>query len=188
MTNTTLPTPTSKSMIVPLVQRAIDLACTASDWMTKASLEAHDVGLQGEKRRLRSLSREAGFIIDKLSHSARDIYFVKLHPAKGTTDVSTLKCTESTMLGIISKLWTIHDEFHRIANEMVVNLNRSMSLPIYCYCDEIMTILSELQRNHESYARGEYEWHHVSRHQESDHNIHDCYEGKEESQGYKDHK
>jgi len=171
------------------VQESLDFSTQVFDVLSKGAMYSHDVGLQGEKRRLRYLGREAIMLGEKLQHGARDIYACMLWPAKAKhSDVNGLTTMENTMIWIINKLWQIHDEYHRIANEMVVGRNRTLSICVYNYCNCIMKEIAALQRNHEGYSRASYDWHHVSRHQETEFNIHDHFEDKEEGQGYSDHK
>ena len=139
---------------------------------------------------MRYLSRKAQNVVDCLQHSAWDIMDpgLELYPTVGSSDVSTMVDTKTSMRKMIDTLWKIHNEAHAIANEMVVGKFKSISDPIYDFCSCLLSIISEMQRNYRSYEMGAWEWHHVSRHQESDCNIHDEYEKKEESQGYSDHK
>lgn len=171
-----------------IIQRALDLMETAACWERKAAKKAHICGLQGEKRRLRYLSRDARNIVDWLEHIAYDVLKVDICAQEGSVDVSTLVDPKTTMEGIISKLWTIYNEVHQIANELVVAKFKKLSEPLYCYSGKLFDILQELQRSHTCYEFGKYEYHHVSRYQVGWENVHDEYEEKEESQGYNDHK
>jgi len=177
-----------KNTISPTIQHALDYLCAAETWASKAAVKAHIIGLQGEKRRLRYLSRKAGYIQDTLQHSMIDIFDTELHPHSGSTDVSGMTSLKHTMDGIISKLWKIYSECHTLANKLVVDNMRPLASPIYEYCDCILTILGELNRARKEYELAEWEYHHISRYQVSWSNVHDNYEDKEESQGYKDHK
>jgi len=172
----------------PILQRSLDLMETASCWMRKAAKKAHIVGLQGEKRRLRYLSREARNLVDWIEHSAYDLFKLDTCGQSGTIDVKDLVCPMSTMNGIIEKLWKVYNEAHQVANDLVIAKYRSFASPIYKYTDELICILSELQRAQTEYERAEYEYHHISRYQVGYWNVHDEYEKMEETQGYSDHK
>lgn len=181
------------STIQPLLQRGINLMETASCWERKAAMKAHVHGLQGEKRRMRYLYRKARNIVDWVEHSAYDVLKdqygkgIELCAQAGTTDVSSLRCPQSTMEGIIEKLWTIRKEAHKIANELVLAEWKEFSCPFYDYVECVFKILSELQRNHCEYVQAAYEYHHISRYQVAWYNVHDEYECKEEEQGYKEY-
>ena len=175
------------STVQPLLQRALNLMETASCWERKASKKAHIVGLQGEKRRLRYLYREAHNIVDKLEHSAYDVLRLDICAQPGSAEVTDLVCCKTTMCGIIDKLWVIHDEAHQLANDLVVAKFKPYAACLYSYEEKIFSILSELQRANAEYEMAEYEYHHISRYQVSYYNVHDEYEDKEESQGYSDH-
>ena len=172
----------------PLLQKAINFMETVSMWERKAARKAHIVGLQGEKRRLRRLSREARNIVDWIEYTTYDVLCREINNQAGNTDVSTLKCPKSTMTGMVDKLWTIYNEVHQMANDLVVAKLRSFSAPLYCYAEGIFELLGELNRNFNEYEMAKWEYHHISRYQVSWYNIHDEEEDKEESQGYKDHK
>ena len=179
--------PMDHSAVKPLLQRALDLMDTADKWEREAAFEAHVVGLQGEKRRLRWLSREARNVVDMLRHGAYDVLDkVRLTPKPGTVDVSGLTDCEATMNGIIDKLWVIYAEAHQLANDMVVAKFRSFAQWLYCYTDKLFCIIGTLQRNRCEYEKASYEYHHVSRYQVGMCNIHDDYEKKEAAQGYVD--
>lgn len=187
-------------LVQSLVQRALNLFETSAEWDRKAAMKAHMCGLQGEKRRLRDLSREARNVVDSLQHCTYDKIKVddpkrpgkkiglELYPITGTSDVSTLVCPESTLVGILVKLWKVHDEAHQIANDLVIAKMRSLSKPIYCFIDCLSECIDELQRAYDEYEWAKWEYHHISRYQVSHYNVHDEYEKKEEAQGYKDFK
>lgn len=174
------------TVIQPLLQRSLDLMETAARWERRAAKKAHIVGLQGEKRRLRYLSRKARNVVDVIEHSAYDLFKLDMYAQEGSIDVSSLVCVMSTMNGIIEKLWTIYNETHTIANEMVIAKFKKFANPLYDYSCELFEIIVELRRAQSSYEMGEYEHHHVSRYQIAWENVHDNYEPKEEEQGYKD--
>jgi len=174
------------SVIQPLLQKTLNFMDAVAHWDRKAAKRAHIVGLQGEKRRLRYLSREATNIVTWTEHKAFDVLKLDICPQMGTVDISALVCPMSTMNGIIEKLWTMYHEIHKIANDMVVAGYRSFAKPLYDYVEVLFCILGELQRNQSEYEKAEYEYHHISRYQVTWYNIHDEYEAKEESQGYKD--
>jgi len=180
--------PLDTTAIQPILQRALNLMETGSAWERKAAKRAHIVGLQGEKRRLRYLSREARNAVDWLEHAAYDILRLDMTAKAGTVDVTQLVCPMSTMNGIIEKLWVIYNECHQIANDLVMAKYRSFAQPLYCYADELFCILGELQRTQFEYEKANYEYHHVSRQQVGKDNVHDIYEEKEKEQGYKDYK
>jgi len=171
-----------------LLQKTLNLMETASCWSRKAAKKAHIVGLQGEKRRLRYLSREARYIVDWTEHYSYDLLKIDICATPGSVDVSTLVCTGTTMKGIISKLWTIYDAVHQTANELVTAKFRDFATPLYSYTSKLFCIIGELQRAENEYVMADYEYHHVSRYQVSWYNVHDEYEDKEECQGYQDHK
>ena len=177
-----------QTAVKALIQRALNLMETASCWERKAAKRAHIVGLQGEKRRLRWLYRQSKHIVDWLEHYAYDHLKLDICAQPGSADVSGLVCAMSTMNGIIEKLWTIRNECHKLANELVVAYARKYSKCLYEYADTLDDILAELQRNASEYEKAQYDYHHISRYQVSWYNIHDEYEKKEESQGYIDHK
>jgi hypothetical protein len=177
-----------KAAIQPLLQRALNLMETASNWQRKAAKRAHIVGLQGEKRRLRYLYREARNVVDWTEHCAYDLLKFEITAQSGSVDVSSLMCCMSTMNGMIEKLWVIYNEAHQIANELVVAKCRNFAKPIYDYVDKLFNILAELQRTQIEYEKAKYEYHHISRYQVGWENVHDDYEDKEESQGYSDYK
>lgn len=175
------------STVQPLLQRALNLMETTSCWQRKAAKKAHIVGLQGEKRRMRYLSRESRNVVDWMEHNIYDILKIDISAQSGTTDTSGLVCPMSTMNGIVDKLWLIYNEAHQIANDLVVAKFRVFAKPLYCYSDELCCIIGELQRAQFEYEKANYEYHHISRYQVSWCNVHDKYEDKEESQGYTDH-
>lgn len=175
-----------KSSVQPLLQKSLNLMETASVWARRAAKKAHMVGLQGEKRRLRWLSREARNVVDWTEHAAFDIFAMDIEPQAGSTDVNGLTDTMTTMRGIIDKLWVIYNECHQIANDLVVAKFRSFAKPLYCYSDKLIKIIQELQRADMEYGKASYEYHHISRYQVGYYNVHDEYECKEEEQGYTD--
>ena len=175
------------STVQPLLQRSLNLMETASCWQRKAAKRAHIVGLQGEKRRMRYLYREARNIVDWLEHYTYDSLKIDICAQPGTADVTALACPMSTMNGIIEKLWVIYNEAHQLGNDFVVAKFRTFSKPLYKYCDKLFEIISELQRAQCEYDKANYEYHHISRYQVSYYNVHDEYEEKEEDQGYIDH-
>jgi len=172
----------------PLLQKAINFMETVSVWERKAARRAHIVGLQGEKRRLRRLSRDARNIVDWFEYKIYDTLCKEVYNQAGNADVSMFKCPKSTMSGIIEKLWTIYNELHQLANDLVVAKFRSFATPLYCYAEEIFALIGELNRNFNEYEMAAWEYHHISRYQVSWYNIHDEEEDKEESQGYSDKK
>lgn len=174
------------STVQPLLQKALNLMETAACWERKAAKKAHVVGLQGEKRRLRKLYREAQNVVDWIEHYAVDLLKIDICAQEGTVDVSTLTDTKTTMDGIIAKLWVIYNEVHQIANDLVMAKFRGFSHRLYKYADCLFYILGELQRADSEYGKASYEYHHVSRYQVSYYNVHDEYEPKEEEQGYRD--
>lgn len=176
------------SAVQPLLQRTLNLMETAACWARKAAKQAHIVGLQGEKRRLRYLYRKATNIVDWTEHAALDHLRLNICAQPGTVDVSSLVCCMSTMNGIIEKLWTIRDQTHKLANELVMANYRRYAERLYDYSDCLDDILSDLQKAQFEYEKAEYEYHHVSRYQVGYYNIHDEYEEKEEAQGYVDSK
>lgn len=178
--------PIDVSTVQPLLQKLLNLMETAACWERKAAKKAHMVGLQGEKRRLRTLYREAQNVVDWTEHYALDLLKIDICAQVGTVDVSTLTDTKSTMDGIISKLWVIYNEVHQIANDLVVAKFRGFAYRLYKYADRLFFILGELQRADDEYGKASYEYHHLSRYQVSYYNVHDEYEPKEEEQGYRD--
>lgn len=173
-----------------LIQRALDLFETIATFDRSAAMKCHIAGLQGEKRRMRYLYRKAKCVVDCLQHGAWDMFDpgLELYPKSGSADVSSMTNTQTCMRKIIDTLWKVHDEAHAIANDMVMAKLKSLSCPVYDYCDCLTTIISEMNRNYRSYEMSGWDWHHITRHQETDCNIHDKYEDKEEGQGYSDHK
>ena len=173
-----------------LVQRALDLLETAANFDRKAAMKCHMAGLQGEKRRMRYLYRTSQNIVDCLQHSVYDIFNpgMELYPTVGTVDVYSMSDCKSCIQKAIETLWKVHDEAHSIANDMVLGKLKGLSDPLYEYCSCLMSIIGEMQRNYRSYELSGWDWHHISRHQETECNIHDKYEGKEKSQGYSDGK
>jgi len=176
------------TIVQPLLQRTINSLETASNWQRQAAKKAHMAGLQGEKRRLRYLHREALSIVTWIEHYSYDLLNIDICAQAGTTEVGTLLCPRSTMDGIIAKLWTIYNVLHEIANELVVNKYRGFATPLYKYLENLFCYLGELQRARSEYERADYEYHHISRYQVSWYNVHDEYEDKEEHQGYTDRK
>lgn len=179
--------PIDVTQVQPLIQRSLNLMETASCWCRKASKKAHIAGMQGEKRRLRYLYREASNIVDWTEHAIFDHLKIDICAQPGNVDVSSLMCPMSTMNGMIEKLWVIRDQAHDIANQLVIAKCRRYAKRLYCYVDKLDDILSELQRAQNEYERANYEYHHISRYQVSYYNVHDEYEEKEETQGYSDH-
>lgn len=180
----------NRTLAQNLEQRTLDLFETSALWMRKGAMKCHMAGLQGEKRRLRYLYREAQNVTDCLQHSGWDLFDpgLELYPVVGSADISKMMDPESCIRIIIETYWKIHDAAHEIANEMVIGKFKGLSEPVYHYCDCLMNMIGETQRNYRSYEAAGWDWHHVSRHQETDCNIHDKYEGKEEKQGYSDGK
>lgn len=174
-------------IVQPLIQRSLDLMETASCWERKAAKSAHICGLQGEKRRLRYLYREAQNIVDWTEHTAYDLLKIEIRAQEGTIDTSSLLCPMSTMNGLIEKLWTIYYEAHQIANDLINAKFKKFAEPLYCYANKLFDILTELQRAQSEYEKAKYEYHHISRYQVAWENVHDNYEAKEERQGYKDY-
>lgn len=170
-----------------LIQLAIDNLSTYSDWSRKAAMKAHMCGLQGEKRRLRYLYRKANMVVDTLQHSMYDLFSVELYPRVGSANVVDMMCPKTTMAGMIKTMWTMYEQLHKVANDLIGANMRSLASPIYGYCGCLLDILSELQRTQKEYEWANWEYHHISRHQVSHSNVHDKYEDKEESQGYSDH-
>jgi len=168
----------------PVLQRALNLLATASSWQRGAAKRAHIVGLQGEKRRLRYLYREASYITDWLEHKIYDVFELDLIAQQGTADTSVMQCVKSSMDTIIKKLWTIYEASHQVANELVNLKYRNLAQPIYTYAGRLFDIIAELQRAVKEYERAEFEYHHISRYQVGYYNIHDEYEDKEEAQGF----
>jgi len=172
----------------PLLQRALNLMETAACWERKASKRCLIVGLQGEKRRLRWLGREAQNVVDWIEFAAWSTCGIDIEAQEGSVNVNTLLDYQSAMGGIIEKLSVIHDEAHQIANELVAAKLRGFAKPIYQYVDCLFDIIGELQRAQSEYEMANYEYHHISRYQVSWYNVHDNYECKEEKQGYTDFK
>lgn len=179
-----------RALAQSLIQKALDLFETSALFNRRAAMKCHISGLQGEKRRARYLFRKSQYIVDCLQHSTVDLFdpILELYPNVGSIDISSMVTPKACMEKIISTLWKIHDDAQGIANDMVIAKFNSLREPIDKFCDCIMTIIAEMNRNYRSYEAAAWEWHHVSRHQETDCNIHDKYEDKEEQQGYKDHK
>jgi hypothetical protein len=173
-----------------LTQKTIDLLETASCFCRKAAMKCHIVGLQGEKRRMRYLYRKCNNIADSMQHGVYDIFSpgLELYPNTGNTDITMINSPQTCMKKMIDTLWAVHDQLHLIANDMVIQKMKGLSGPLYDYCSCLMSMLGEMQRNYRSYEAGGWEYHHISRHQESACNIHDEYEDKEGHQGYSDHK
>lgn len=175
------------SIVQPLLQRSLDLMETAACWERKAAKKAHMCGYQGEKRRLRYLYREARNVVDWTEHTIYDILKLDMSPQSGTVDVSSMICLRSTMSGIIDKLWTIYNETHQIANELVVAKFKNFAEPLYDYAYKLFNEIVKLQRAATEYEMGDYQYQLISRYQVGMENVHDTYEPKEESQGYKDY-
>lgn len=180
----------NKALAETLIQRALNLFETSACWDKKAAMKCHMVGLQAEKRRLRYLARKAQNVIDSLQHSGWDIFDpgLELYPVAGVGDVSAMNDPETCMRKIIDTFWTIHDSAHEIANEMVIGKLKGLSEPIFCFCECLMDLISEVQRKYRSYEASGWNWMHISKDQETQNNTHDEYEEKEEAQGYKDRK
>lgn len=175
-------------VIQPLLQKLLNNMETASCWARKAAKRANIVGLQGEKRRLRYLSREARNVVDWTEHNAWTVFKIDICAQPGTVDVSLLMCSMTTMSGIIDKLWTIYNETHQIANDLVAAKLKHVADCVYKYVDKIYCIIGELQRAQSEYEMADYEYHHISRYQVAWENVHDIYECEEEKQGFIDHK
>ena len=173
--------------IQPILQQTIDALETSGHWAQCAAKKAHIAGLQGEKRRLRYLAREARYIVTWTEHFAYDLLCIDISAQRGNTDVRSLLCPRSTMEGVISKLWTIVQILHGLANELIQEKMRVFAKPLYAYVDELFSIIAELQRTQTEYERSDYEYHHISRYQVGWSNVHDKYEEKEQEQGYTDH-
>lgn len=173
--------------VQPLLQRSVNLFETSANCFREAAMKAHMCGLQGEKRRLRYLSRKARDIVDCTEHKVWDMFKIELTPQEGTVDVSALRDAKSTLEGMIDKMWKIYNEAHQIANDLVVAKARPLSKPVYEYVDCLFEVIGELQRAQFEYELANYEYHHISRYQVSYYNVHDEYEPKEEAQGYSDH-
>lgn len=179
-----------RALAQKLLQRALNLFETSASWDRKAAMKCHMVGLQAEKRRLRYLFRNAQNVVICLQHSGWDVFNpgLELYPVTGDGDVSSMTTPETCMQKILDTLWTVHDEGRAIENDMILGKLKGLSQPIAKYCDCLMTIIGEVQRNYRSYEKSGWNWLLISRHQETDCNSHDEYEKKEESQGYIDHK
>ena len=173
------------TVVQPLLQRALNLMETASCWQRKAAKRAHIVGLQGEKRCLRYLSRKARNIADWIEHRAYDHLRLDICSQPGSIDISSLMCIMSTMNGIIAKLWIVRNEAHQIANDLVIAKYRKYAHRLYKYVECLDHILTRLQRAQTEYERAEYEYQFIARHQLAWENVHDIYEKKEKKQGYK---
>lgn len=174
------------SVIQPLLQNALDLMATASCWERKAAMKAHICGLQGEKRRLRYLYREANNYVDMTEHLVKDVLKIEMSAQQGSGDVSSLLTPETCMEGIIDKLWTIRMKVHKIANDMVAAGFKEFANPLYCYAEKLFKCIGYLQRMDDLYKSCKYDMVLISRYQVADENVHDEYEPKEEGQGYKD--
>lgn len=173
--------------VKPLLERALNLMATAAKWQEKAAKKCLIVGLQGEKRRMRYLGREALIVRDHLEYQAYDrLDGLDICAQSVDTDVAMMQCCESSMNHMISKLWAIRTQAHQIANDLVVANFKDFACFLYEYAAKIFSILGELQRNRKSYKKCDYDYHHVSRYQESCYNVHDAYECKEKEQGYSD--
>lgn len=176
------------SVIQPLLQRALDLMETAARWERRAAKKAYICGLQGEKRRLRYLYREAQNIVDWIEYAAEDDLKLDICAKEGSVDVSSLLCPMSTMNGVIEKLWTIYGNIRSLVNEIIAANFKDFSVPLDKYACELFAIIGELQRTQSEYEKAKYEYHHISRYQVGWENVHDKYEAMEEKQGYKDYK
>lgn len=174
--------------IQPLLQKALNLMETAALWERSAAKKAHMAGLQGEKRRLRWLAREAQNVVDWTEHTIYDLANLDISPQLGTTDVSNLRDTMSTIKGIIDKLWLIHNEIHQIANDLVTAKCKSFAEPLYCYAKKLFCIITELRRADSEYEKASYDYQMIARYQVGLCNIHDDYERMEAAQGYRDWK
>lgn len=172
------------------IQRALDILATSKDWDDMAAIRCHLIGLQGEKRRLRYLSRKAGYIITFLQHKPLDIFEPPLSclPIAGDVGDSIAKLTDAkvAMPLIVEKLWKIYTSLHQIANELVANNMRPLADCLYEYIGCIFNVIGDLNRADREYKLADYEYHHISRYQVGWANVHDEYEDKEESQGYSD--
>lgn len=175
------------STVQTLIQKSLNLMETAKKWESRAAKKALMCGLQGEKRRLRWLSREAGFAIDWTEQMAWGILKIDLCAQEGSVDVSGLLDTRSTTEGIIEKLWTIYSAARKLVNEFTIANFKDFAVPLDKYACKLFKIIGELQRYQSEYEMAKYEYHHISRYQVSLENVHDEYECEEEKQGYKDY-
>lgn len=173
-----------KGKATSLMQRAINLLEASRAWEGQAFLKAQILGLQGEKRRERYEARKDYMLMQYLQCCAVDLFDTELTPSSSQVTISNTSIPEYFRT-YLKKLWETYNELHNIANDLVVAGWKPIAEPLYCHLDYLLEVIVETKRTIKEGDLADWEYHHVSRYQVSNHNIHDCYEKKEAKQGYK---
>lgn len=170
---------------VVLVQKAINLLESSSCWDDQAALRAHVLGLQGKKRVERYESRKEHMMVQCYIHDMFDLFDVEMQPEIGEIILPPMPDITSFFEAYIKKLWAVYHELHEIANALVIAGYKPLSESLYCYIECLHKCIIDNKRELREYLLANKEYHHISRYEVSYYNIHDKYEKKEESQGYK---
>ena len=167
---------------IKLVDKTINLLETISIWDEKMAMQAHKIGLQGEKRKERYTGRKAHLIAQKLQHDVYDIFDAELYPVAQKVPIPNFNSAKDYYIEYINKMWYLYEELHMIANTMVTSNLKPLSGCIYKLTDCMFNDILHSQRFFKECEKAKWEYHHISRYQVSLENIHDEYEKKEESQ------
>ena len=169
---------------IKLIQKAINLLEASSQWNDRASMLAHRLLVEGEKRRDRHDDRDEHMTRQYLQHTALDLFGVELYPL--ASDVAAPKATDPEVYFkmYIKKLWASYEEVGQIANAIVAAGFHPLSQCLHMHQAYLQDEIIDTNRFIMEGDAAKWEFHHISRYQVSmKDNIHDNYEEKKRKQG-----
>lgn len=176
----------TKQECAALLQRAINLLYAAYTWDDEASLIAQSLGLHGEKREERHMSRKFHMLVQHYRSVCLDLLDIKISPASATHDLSSFTTIKIYLEKYIEKTWATYTELQVIANELVKGCFKPLSCEMYKLADCLQDEIIRSKRLLKEYMLANEQYHHISRYEVSYDNVHDRLEKIEDKEGYID--
>lgn len=171
--------------IISMMKHAIDMLAYQSKYDDVASMKAHIVGLQGEKRIDRIEDRKYHMTAQYLQHKLWDKFDVEYYPIEKPVNLSMVTSIDSYFSTHIAALWEFYMSLNALGNEMVAAGYNSYSDCLSCHAKEVDETIDRLQRLSDEYTMSGKSYIHISRYETTNCNVHDEGEEKEKAQGYK---
>ena len=174
----------NSSEIRDSLQKAMDILCKAKMFEEKAMVRAQELGLQGEKRRLRYESAKNHQLINYIKCDSFDVYGFKLETIQQSITVPEVNSIRQFFEMYLSKIEEQYDALHALANKLVALNAQHAACKIYDKCRSLIDDIKYYRRTILEGSAATWKPEFIFLHQTTAENVHDEFEGKEKKVGY----
>lgn len=179
----------NKDDCIRQIQSTVDLLYQFEEWENMAFVKALSLGLQGKKREARYEGTKDLNIRKYLQSTAFDLFETEIYPKQAVTQFPPVNNIETFLSEYRRGLWDIYWKLHESANMFVAPLClRDLACPLYdrasCIKNAIVELNRQIKRWNDMKQLGT-PLHDLFIYETTEYNIHDEFEKKEESTGYR---